>query len=163
MVSEQELRQHRCCFTGHRTEKLTRPEDVIRKDLERAIRLAISGDYTTFITGMAEGVDIMAGEIVLEMKKEISGLKLIAVVPFEGFEEGWEAHWLKRYYTLRARADLVRVMCPEYRPEAYEKRNRWMVDHSGRVIAVYGGKPGGTKNTIDYALLQGIPVELISA
>ena len=27
-MTEQELRQHRCCFTGHRPEKLDKPEAV---------------------------------------------------------------------------------------------------------------------------------------
>lgn len=33
-----------------------------------------------------------------------------------------------------------------------------MVDHAGRVIAVFNGEKGGTKNTIDYAERQNIPV-----
>lgn len=40
-MSEQELRLHRCCFTGHRPEKLKRPEDEIKKGLEDAILKAV--------------------------------------------------------------------------------------------------------------------------
>lgn len=163
METEQELRQHRCCFTGHRTPKLRRTEDAIRRDLEHAIRLAVSDGFTTFITGMAYGVDIMAGEIVLKLKQDKPDLKLIAVVPFQGFETGWDELWLRRYYALLSRADLVKVICPRFSPDAYQKRNKWMVDHSSRVIAVFSGEPGGTKNTIDYALKKAIPVELIGA
>jgi len=36
-----------------------------------------------------------------------------------------------------------------------------MVDHSTRVIAVYNGEPGGTKNTIDYANRMNIAVAQI--
>ena len=36
--------------------------------------------------------------------------------------------------------------------------SEWMVDHAGRVIAVFNGEKGGTKNTIDYAERQNIPV-----
>ena len=61
-MSEQELRSHRCCFTGHRPEKLKRAETVIKKGLEEAILKAIHDGYTTFITGMARGVDIWAGQ-----------------------------------------------------------------------------------------------------
>ena len=74
------MRQHRCCFTGHREHKLHRAEDEIRKALEEAILLAIRGGFTTFITGMATGVDIWAGEIVLELKSQYPELKLIAAV-----------------------------------------------------------------------------------
>ena len=57
MVSEAELRKHRCCFTGHRPEKLRRSEAVIRADLEHEIRNAVLKGITVFITGMARGVD----------------------------------------------------------------------------------------------------------
>ena len=44
---------------------------------------------------------------------------------------------------------------------AYQRRNEWMVDHSGRVIAVYTGERGGTRNTIAYAKQQHIPCVMI--
>ena len=34
---------------------------------------------------------------------------------------------------------------------AFQQRNEWMVDHSSRLIAIYNGSPGGTRNTIEYA------------
>lgn len=163
MATEQELRLHRCCFTGHRMQKLIRPEEAIRRDLENAIRMAIAGGYTTFITGMAYGVDIIAGEVVLSLKKQYLGLKLIAVVPFQGVEARWEKQWINRFYSLLHQADLVKTICDSYNPNAYRLRNKWMVDHSNRVIAVFNGKPSGTKNVIEYALKKAVPIEILSA
>ena len=65
MQSEAEMRLHRCCFTGHRPEKLRRSGQDIRIELESEIRKAIQDGYITFISGMARGVDIWAAEIVL--------------------------------------------------------------------------------------------------
>ena len=62
MASEQEKRLHRCCFTGHRPEKLEQSEDEIREWLTEQIENAIDDGYLTFISGMAMGVDIWAGE-----------------------------------------------------------------------------------------------------
>ena len=56
----------RCCFTGHRPNKLVYSEDEIKSLLEKAIEKAISYGYVTFITGMAQGTDIWAAEIVIE-------------------------------------------------------------------------------------------------
>jgi len=56
-MTEAEKRMHRCCFTGHRPEKLTRSEEAIKADLEKAIRQAIAEGFDVFITGMARGVD----------------------------------------------------------------------------------------------------------
>lgn len=57
MIAEAEKRCHRCCFTGHRPEKLQRTEKGIWIDLEREIRNAIHDGLNVFITGMARGVD----------------------------------------------------------------------------------------------------------
>ena len=150
-MTEEEKRLHRCCFTGHRPQKLTRSERQIKADLEVAIKQAIADGYTTFITGMAYGVDIWAGEIVVRLRKRNPDLHLIAAVPFRGFESRWSSDWKAAYSKLLEQADLVRYICPGYNPGAYQRRNEWMVDHSSRVIAVFNGEPSGTKNTIEYA------------
>ena len=40
-------------------------------------------------------------------------------------------------------------------------RNEWMVDRSARVIAVYNGEAGGTRNTIAYAAKKNVTVRQI--
>lgn len=52
-MGEAELRKHRCCFTGHRPEKLAIPERQLAALLEAEIKKAIDREYTTFISGMA--------------------------------------------------------------------------------------------------------------
>lgn len=91
MATESELRQHRACFTGHRPHKLHQPKAVVIAALEDKIREAVNNGFVTFISGMAWGVDIWAAEIVLRLKREGYPLHLIAAVPYEGFEKGWDA------------------------------------------------------------------------
>lgn len=44
------------------------------------------------------------------------------------------------------------VIQEEYQPSVYSHRNRYMVEHSDRVIAVYDGREkGGTVRTIRFA------------
>lgn len=161
MTSEKKNR--RCCFTGHRPQKLLRKEKEIKQDLEEAIQKAVQDGYTTFITGMAYGVDIWAGEIVCRLRKTNPELRLIAAVPFPGFEERWTKKWKNAYASLLNKADLVRYICLDYSPQAYQKRNEWMVDHSSRVIAVFNGEQSGTKNTIDYAAKTEVEIVTIQA
>ena len=158
MPCESEMRLHRCCFTGHRPEKLHRSEKAIRADLEYEIRKAISDGFTVFITGMARGVDLDAGEIVLQLRTEGFPIRLICASPYQGFERSWSSEWQRRYNSVLNQADLVRYICPGYNRGCFQKRNEWMVDHSARIIAVFNGQPSGTKNTIDYAHRQGVPV-----
>ena len=158
MAAEAEMRLHRCCFTGHRPEKLQRPEWEIRVDLEREIRKAVCDGLNVFISGMARGIDIDAAEIVLQLRAEGYPVRLICASPYPGFEHSWSNLWQTRYGAVIADADLVRYICPQYRRGCFQIRNEWLVDHSSRVIAVFNGRPSGTKNTIDYALRQGVPV-----
>ncbi len=157
-MTEEEMRQHRCCFTGHRPEKLAWSEEHAVVALEEKIRQAIADGYTTFISGMARGVDIWAAEIVLRLRDEGVPLRLICAVPLPDFEKRWPFAWQKRYHAVLKSADLVKVLFNSYSPSVFQQRNEWMVDHSARVIAMYTGEPGGTKNTIDFALRKGIEV-----
>ena len=84
-MSEMELRKHRCCFTGHRPEKLKIPEEQLARLLEGEIRRAIANGFTTFIAGMARGTDLVAAEIVLHMREQDDRLKLICALPHPGF------------------------------------------------------------------------------
>ena len=56
------------------------------------------------------------------------------------------------------RADLKRFICEKYSKACFQIRNEWMVNHSARVIAVYNGETGGTRNTIVYANKHGVDV-----
>ena len=51
---ENEKRLHRCCFTGHRPEKLSLSENEVKHLLEKAIDNVIADGYVTFIKGMAK-------------------------------------------------------------------------------------------------------------
>ena len=161
MLTEEQKRMHRVCFTGHRPEKLKQSESVIVKALETAIKEAIADGKNVFISGMARGGDIWAAEIVLRLRKEGANVKLICASPYEGFERGWSSEWQQRYNTVLEAADLVRFISPGYSRSCFQIRNEWMVDHSSLVIAVFNGQPSGTKNTIDYAEKQKIYINYI--
>ena len=157
-MTESEKRMHRVCFTGHRPEKLTRDEKSVMKDLEKEIRKAVSDGLNVFITGMARGVDIWAAQIVLKLRDEGCNVRLICACPYEGFERSWSQEWQKAYREILTVADFVKYVCNGYGPACFQIRNEWMVNHSARVIAVYNGENGGTKNTMDYAMKVGVPI-----
>ena len=108
MATEAEKRMHRCCFTGHRPEKLQEPEGVVTVALEKEIRQAIADGFNVFITGMARGVDIWAAEIVLRLQDAGEAVRLICACPYQGFERGWKQSWQERYQAILSAADLVR-------------------------------------------------------
>lgn len=150
MIEEKKCR-YRCCFTGHRPEKLGCSEATAKAKLCHAIDEAIQDGYVIFISGMARGVDIWGAELVLERRATNPALHLICALPYAGFEQRWSPQWQMRYQEILQQVDLIKVICPSYSKAAFQKRNEWMVDHSSRLIAIYNGTPSGTRNTIEYA------------
>ena len=155
------LRQHRCCFTGHRPEKLGISEIRAKVLLKSAIQQAISDGYVTFISGMARGIDLWAAEIVIEEREKNDNIHLVCASPFNGFENRWSEHEQAIYHSIIEQADLVKFISQHYYRACFQVRNEWMVDRVSRVIAAYNGTKGGTKNTIEYANRKEIFVENI--
>lgn len=146
------------CFTGHRPTKLGGYNESnptaqhVKQRLRDEILRAIDDGYTTFISGMALGVDMWAAEIVLSLRSTNPTLKLVAAVPFDGQERKWPTQSQVRWRDIVVRADDVAYVCePGYAAWKMQKRNEWMVDHSSRVIAVWDGTSGGTGNCVKYA------------
>lgn len=155
-MTEAEKRAHRCCFLG--TTPGPRPVDEVKVALENRILEAIREGYTTFITGMVYGPEIWAGNIVVRLRKENKNLRLIAAVPFEGFDQMWSGEWAQDYTALLKQADKVLFLDKAKSPDSYRKRNEWAVNHSGCVIAVTDTKHEGLKTSLAYARKQKLKV-----
>lgn len=145
-----------CCFTGHRPEKLMITEEQMRERLESALVQAVCDGFTTYLSGMAKGTDLVAAEIVLCLRENDPRLKLVCAMPFEGFGQHWTDGWTERMRHVLENADSVHYVSKTYSSAVFQQRNRWMVDHSERVIAIFTGERGGTKNTLDYARRKGV-------
>ncbi len=152
------MREHRCCFTGHRPGKISLKEREMKRLLETAIDAAIAQGYVTFISGMAQGTDIYAAEIILEKRRTNNDLHLICALPHPDFESRRSLYEKLRFERIIRKADYAKEVNDHYFTGCYQVRNKWMVDHSSLVIAVFNGQKGGTKNTIDYATQKGIRI-----
>lgn len=155
--------KHRCCFTGHRPEKLTRDIREIKDDLTKAIIHAMAEGKKVFISGMSRGIDLWAAEIVLSYKKQNSEIKLVCAIPFEEFNKQWSREWQLTYQKVLLAADWKKIFYSKFSYSAFQIRNQWMVDHSSLVIAAYNGKFGGTYNTLRYAFSLNKDIRIIKA
>ena len=160
-----------CCCTGHRPKsfpfeygKDKKRHKAYLKALEEKIELAISFyGITSFISGMALGVDLDFAEIVLKLRdKKHYPINLECAVPCPNQTLKWSEADKIRYNSILQRADYVNVISKYYSFDCMLKRNRYMVDKSNLLIAVYNGvKTGGTHYTIDYANKKNIKTEII--
>lgn len=148
-----------CSFTGYRPSKLPFPWDKSCCAYQR-LRGLIREEITTlaekgvryFQTGMARGIDLMCGEIVLELKKRYK-IELICVIPCLNQSMGWGTEDLDIYERLlRAAAGVVQVTGRRYSKGCMLKRDRYLVDTAQYLISVFDGKKGGTMFTVHYAM-----------
>ncbi len=56
------------CFSGHRV--LYEAKETVEKSLETTIRQSIANGVDTFITGGAIGVDTIAAQVVIQLRRE---------------------------------------------------------------------------------------------
>lgn len=96
------------------------------------------------------GMEIWAAEIVLSLRKQFP-VTLEAVLPCEEQDARWPLESPKRYQAIITQCDKVTLLQTRYTPVCFDRRNRYMVDHSDLIIAVWNGSPSGTGNTISYA------------
>lgn len=135
---------------------------MLKFRLKHEILRAIKRDGVRyFLAGMALGVDTWAAEIVLSLRKQFP-VTLEAVIPCEGQDARWPLESQKRYQSIITQCDKVTPLQEHYTPDCFDRRNRYMIDHSDLIIAVWNGSPGGTGNTVAYARSLGKQVRRIS-
>lgn len=162
-----------CFITGHRPNRFkfkeTDPEcqklkDVLRSEIQK---LYLEQGIRAVWVGGAAGVDTWAAEIVLKLRQQeqYHDLELHVAIPFPEHGDTFAPKQKERYQRiLRECTDSV-VVCKAYRPDAYKKRDYYMVDHSTCGIAVYDldkAIRSGTGMTYNYAVLKKkLPVTVI--
>ena len=158
-------RNNVCCFTGHRPKFFPWRENVsdnraqaLLDGLEQEIRRAVAEGYTTFLHGGALGVDAWAAQIVLLLKREYSQLKLIAVLPFPEYNIAVSD---ETYQHTIAASDKIIITGNQRGIDALTARDRYMIDHSNRLIAVYDERSqirSGTYRALRYAEEQRLEI-----
>lgn len=159
------LRETTCCFTGHRPYKLpwgNNDSDERCVELKMKLRDVIESVYTAgirhFICGMAQGCDMMFCEEVISFRECKKDVTIEAAIPCETQCRNWPELTRNRYYRLVSQCDIETLLQTTYTPDCMLRRNRYMVDNSSVIIAVYDGNWGGTLQTIRYAKSQQLEI-----
>lgn len=146
------------CFTGHRPNKLGGYNPGDNKELlwrlhDSVVEHIEKYEVTTWISGMALGIDQWGAKIVLKLRDTTHpDLKLICAVPCKNHEKAWNKQSQKEWQDIIDKADqVVYTSEDDYAPYLMQKRNEWMTNHSQYVLAVWDGTDGGTGNCVKYA------------
>lgn len=148
------------CFTGHRPESLYGYDPLIEGNRKllmklRAIieRMITVKGITTFISGMALGIDMWAARIVIVLREKYPHIKLVCAVPCANHPARWKEESKREHAEILREADHVYYVSDEpYTKWCMHVRDKWMVDNARLVIAVWNGcAEGGTAYTVKYA------------
>lgn len=149
-----------CCVTGHREIPADKWEET-RRALALEIDRAIEDGYVCFLSGFAEGADMLFASLVLDRQKSHPEIRLEAAIPFRGRIQTLQR--TPETAALLEGCSEVHVLSERYSPGVYSHRNRFMIGHSRRVLAVYDGRQtGGTFSTIQTALKFGRELRIIA-
>ena len=146
-----------CCVTGHRDIPAERMAHVAQ-ELRREVLAAMEDGYTRFISGFAEGPELLFAAIVAEEMEHYPELLLEAAIPYAGLMKTKN----QQFHALLRACHGVKIVCKEYEPSCFMQRNRYMAGESQRIIAVYDGRDhGGTLFTMRCAHTLGKEVRVI--
>ena len=157
-------------FSGHRPRKFpwkydeTAPGCVaLKAALRENIDRFISQGMIHYLSGMAEGTDIWAAEAVLAARETHKKIKLHCILPCVAQADRWSAASRARYRSILNLADSIYYVNREYRKGCMLERDRFLVDCSAILFAVYNGeRRGGTAATVRYARNLGRDVFILS-
>ena len=154
-----------CCFTGHRPDKLPWREDerdtrcvVLKEKIRDAVDAVYQAGIHHYICGMALGCDMYFSEAVISLRNEHPEITLEAAIPCETQSQYWNEADRNRYFYIVAQCDYETLLQRRYSSDCMLRRNRYMVDHSSILIAVFDGSFGGTMHTFNYAKKRGLEI-----
>ena len=148
-----------CCFTGHRPDK--RPwgldEDdprcaALKASLDRELDGLYRRGFRHFISGMAMGCDLYFAEAALALRERCHGVTVEGAVPCPTQAQKWPETLRRRWRAILDTCDLETVVQQNYDRWCMLRRDRYIVDRSAAVLAVFDGAPGGTQYTLNYAM-----------
>lgn len=156
------------CFTGHRPSKFPFDTDnrfVLRTFMSTVYLICmeayLNDGVNTFYTGMQIGMDVWAGLEILSLREKYPDIRLICVSPYE--DEIYGRHGKDRddYQKLLDNCDEFIPLAKRAYSGCFQARNRYMVEHSGLVIAAMSEAKSGTGQTVNYARRLGRKVHVI--
>jgi uncharacterized phage-like protein YoqJ len=159
------MKNKKCCFTGHRPKSLPWGYDetsadcyALKEKLFAEIQNAIQNGYDHFIIGMAQGIDTYAGEVLILCKRIYPHITIEAAIPCANQSDKWSRTAIMRYENILSWCDKKTIVSKTYTSTCMLNRNKYMVDNSSMLIAVWNGKSSGTGNTVRYAKSKNLTV-----
>lgn len=116
---------------------------------KRLIPLIEEGLEWVIITGQL-GIELWAGEVVLELKNEYTDLKLAVLTPFLHQESNWSEKNKEYYNSVLSSADLLESISkkPYISPAQFKNRDSFILHKTDGILIVYDEEKEGSAKYI---------------
>lgn len=146
-------------FTGHRSNRIQIEGNELSELISAAIIHFYLKGYRVYLSGMAEGTDMIAAEAVLKMQAHYPDIELHCIIPYREQQDRMDAGNRSRYNAILSAANVEICLSEKYYDRCFLRRNDYLVDNSTQIIAYYDHVPkGGTHYTIKKAIQKAINV-----
>ncbi|MBO7242834.1 MAG: DUF1273 family protein [Alistipes sp.] len=133
-------------FTGHRN-YTNAQNDRLRESIISLYNIGAR----VFRVGMAEGFDMAAAELVMEMMVEDINIVLEAYIPWPDFDKHLNHNDSMRYNNILKCCNAVHYASNEYNRGVYHKRNDMLIEGADYIVAWWDGSSSGTGYTVKQA------------
>ena len=135
---------------------------ALKAVLAEQIAALVDTGFTQFLSGMAKGTDVWSTLAVLSLREQNPTTKLHCILPCKEQADKWSASSRDLYHSILDRADSIVYVSRTYYKNCMLDRNRFLVDHTAALLAVYNGeRRGGTAATMRYARKMGREIIVI--
>lgn len=159
------MKDQTAAFTGYRPfcfpfkDNENHPDCIeLKKAIRQQIELLYTQGVKRFLSGASTGVDMWAGEIVIDLMKLYKDMELYCIIPYEDQAKEWTVSQKERYYDMLRDCTKLVQLSVQYYDDCYRIRNEFLVLHSKYLIAVYDtvkNTHSGTGQTVHMALKNG--------
>ena len=135
---------------------------ALKAVLAEQIAALVDTGFTQFLSGMAKGTDVWSTLAVLSLREQNPTTKLHCILPCKEQADKWSVSSQDLYHSILDRADSIVYVGRTYYKNCMLDRNRFLVDHTAALLAVYNGeRRGGTAATMRYARKMGREIIVI--
>lgn len=143
-----------CCFAGHRDIPAGEETKIMTRVYHRIQPLIQQGVIYYGVDG-ALGFDRMMTEYLIKLRKENKRLKIIEVLPYDGYRKKWPDEEQAKAALLDKQMDKIVYYGKEPSRGSFLARDRHLVDGSKYLICYCTRPNSGTALTVKYALENG--------
>ena len=150
-----------CCLTGHRAIPPGEEAKIMVRAENILLKLIREKNVRYFGVGGAVGFDMLASEILLDLREHREHqLKIVSVLPWPGWREtdDWTDELRAREERILRASDKVVYVRDAFEKNVFLLRDRKLVDGSGYCVSYCNRLRTGTAYTVRYALDHGVKV-----